>query len=432
MSDDFTEKKLQKLTDKKIDRRKFLGVTGLTAAGILLSGLPKFSGGLFAGTGDTPETHQLKIGFIPLTDCASVVMAYELGLYKKYGLDVTLSKEASWAAVRDKLTIGENQASHLLYGMAYASTLGITGSEGQKKEMVIPMALNQNGQVITLSNDLKKSGIKTLTDLKKQIDAEKGKRVYTFAMTFPPGTHAMWIRYWLASGGIDPDNDVKLITIPPPQMVANMRIGNMDGYCVGEPWGARAIFDGIGWTILTTQQLWKNHPEKVLGMTKEFAEKNPKTVKALLMAIIEASQYIDKIENRAKVAEVISRKEYVNAPTEVILGRFQGRTDFGDGKLVDDPYYMKFYRDGEVTYPLKSHGLWFLTQHRRWGFIDKPIDYKKVVDQVNRTDFYQEAAKSLGIPVPKEEYKKETLFDGIEFDPADPEGYVQKFKIRRI
>ncbi|HLG22247.1 MAG TPA: CmpA/NrtA family ABC transporter substrate-binding protein [Candidatus Manganitrophaceae bacterium] len=399
---------------------------------LLLSGLPPLRGGLFAGTGDTPEAPRLKVGFIPLTDCASVVMAQELGLYKKYGLEVTVSKEASWAGVRDKLTIGDLQASHILYGMPYASTLGIIGAEGQKKEMVIPMALNQNGQAITLSNELKEQGVKTLSDLKTRIDADKGKRVYTFAMTFPPGTHAMWIRYWLASGGIDPDKDIKLITIPPPQMVANMRIGNMDGFCVGEPWGARAIFDRIGWTAAPTQRIWKDHPEKVLGMTREFAERNPKTVKAMVMAIIEASQYIDKMENRPHVAEVISRKEHVNAPLEIVLGRMQGLYEDGAGKTEQDPDYMKFYRNGEVTFPWKSHALWFLTQHRRWGFIEKPIDYKKIVDRVNRTDLYRDAAKTLGIPAPKEEYKKETLFDGISFDPVDPEGYVQKFKIRRM
>ncbi|MCI0526779.1 MAG: ABC transporter substrate-binding protein, partial [Nitrospira sp.] len=271
-------------------RRDFIKGAGASALGLLVSGLPPLKGGLFAGTGDTPEVTKLKIGFIPLTDCGSVVMAYELGLYKKYGLEVTVSKEASWAAVRDKLTIGENQASHILYGMPYASTLGITGAEGQKKDMVIPLVLNQNGQAITLDNKLKKRGVKTAKDVKKVIEEDKGKKTYTFAMTFPPGTHAMWIRYWLASGGVDPDNDIKLITIPPPQMVANMRIGNMDGYCVGEPWNARAIFDGIGFTAITTQQMWKNHPEKVLGITLEFAEKNPKTVKAILMAVIEAGQ----------------------------------------------------------------------------------------------------------------------------------------------
>jgi nitrate/nitrite transport system substrate-binding protein len=418
--------------DKKHTRRDFIKGAGAGALGLLLSGLPPLRGGLFAGTGDTPEITKLKIGFIPLTDCASVVMAYELGLYKKYGLEVTVSKEASWAAVRDKLTIGENQASHILYGMPYASTLGITGAEGQKKDMVIPMALDQNGQGITLDNKLKKRGVRSPQDMKKVIEEDKGKKTYTFAMTFPPGTHAMWMRYWLASGGIDPDNDIKLITIPPPQMVANMRIGNMDGYCVGEPWNGRAIFDGIGFTVCSTQQIWKDHPEKVLGMTLAFAEKNPKTVKAVLMAVIEASQYIDKMENRSHVAEVIGRKEYVNAPAGVILDRLQGKYNYGDGRTEQDPNYMKFYRNGEVTFPWKSHGLWFLTQHRRWGFIQASMDYKKVVDAVNRTDLYREAAKTLGIPVPKEEYKKETLFDGIEFDPADPEGYIKKFTIRRV
>ena len=417
---------------KGYSRRDVVKSAGVTALGLLLAGLPPLRGGLFAGTGDTPEVTKIKIGFIPLTDCASVVMASELGLYKKYGLDVTISKEASWAAVRDKLTIGDIQAAHILYGMPYASTLGIVGAEGQQKAMVIPMALNQNGQAITLGNHLKKLGVKTPQDVKKLVDADRGKKTYTFAMTFPPGTHAMWMRYWLASGGVDPDTDIKLITIPPPQMVANMRIGNMDGFCVGEPWNARAIFDGIGFTAITTQQMWKDHPEKVLGMTQDFAEKSPKTVKAMLMAVIEAAQYIDNMENRTKVAEVIARKEYVNAPFDVVLGRMQGKYVYGDGKSEQDPNYMKFYRNGEGTFPWKSHGLWFLTQHRRWGFIQQPIDYKKVVDAVNRTDLYREAAKALGVPVPAEEYKKEMLFDGIEFDPGDPEGYVKKFAVKRV
>ncbi|MBI3620786.1 MAG: ABC transporter substrate-binding protein [Nitrospirae bacterium] len=422
----------KKILSKPYTRRDVLKTAGAGALGLLLSGLPSIRGGLFAGTGDAPEVTALKAGFIPLTDCASVVMASELGLYKKYGLDVTVSKEASWASVRDKLTIGDIHAAHILYGMPYASTLGITGAEGQKKPMVIPMALNQNGQAITLSNELKARGVKSAGDLKKVIEGERGQKSYTFAMTFPPGTHAMWLRYWLASGGINPDTDIKLITIPPPQMVANMRIGNMDGFCVGEPWNARAIFDKIGFTAITSQQIWKNHPEKVLGMTQEFAERHPNTVKALLMALLEASQYIDKIENRPQVAEVIARKEYVNAPVEVVLGRLQGAYDYGDGRTAQEPDYMRFYRDGEATFPRKSHGLWFLTQHRRWGFIKEPIDYKKVVDGVNRTDLYREAATALGVPVPKDDYRKETLFDGIEFDPADPEGYVKKFKIRRV
>ena len=408
-----------KSPDRGHTRRKFIKGAGISALGFLLAGVPPLRGGLFAGDVDGPEVKRLKIGFIPLTDCASVVMAYELGLYKKYGLEVTVSKEASWAGVRDKLSIGDIQASHILYGMPYASTLGITGAEGQKKPMVIPMALNQNGQAITLSKDLSKRGVKTAKDIKRVITEDRGKKTYTFAMTFPPGTHAMWVRYWLAWGGVDPDNDVKLITIPPPQMVANMRIGNMDGFCVGEPWNARAIADGIGFTATTTQQIWKNHPEKVLGMTQEFAEKNPKTVKAMVMAIIEASQYIDKIENRPRVAEVIARKEYVNCPVEVILGRIQGKYDYGDGRTEQDPHYMKFYRDGEVNFPLKSHGLWFLTQQRRWGFIEKPIDYKKTVDAVNRTISTARPQNRSACRSPKKNIKrKSSLMESSSIRPT--------------
>jgi nitrate/nitrite transport system substrate-binding protein len=251
-------------------------------------------------------------------------------------------------------------------------------------------------------------------------------------MTFPPGTHAIWLRYWLAWGGIDPDKDVKLITIPPPQMVANMRIGNMDGYCVGEPWNARAVADKIGFTAVATQQIWRNHPEKVLGMTRAFAEKHPKTVQALLMAIIETARHIDKPENRAQTAAVIARKEYVNAPPEVVAGRIQGKYDYGDGRVAQDPDPMRFFGDGDVTFPWKSHGLWFLTQQRRWGMIPQPIEYAKVVDAVNRTDLYRDAARALGLPAPATEYRKETLIDGVTFDPADPEGYVKQFAIRRV
>ena len=416
----------------ELSRRDALRVAGVSALGLLLSGLPPIPGGLFAQSVDTPETPGLKIGFIPLTDCAPVVLAAELGLYKKYGLGVTVSKEASWAGVRDKLAIGDLHASHLLYGMAYAMTVGATGSEGKAKPMVVPLALNQNGQAITLSAALKARGVKTATDLKKVIEADRGQKTYTFAETFPSGTHALWLRYWLASGGIDPDKDVKLITVPPPQMVANMRVGAMDGFCVGEPWNARAVADGIGYTAITTQQIWRNHPEKVLGMTQEFAEKNPRTVRALLQAVLEAQQYCDKPENRAHVAEVIARKDYVNCPVEVIAGRLRGHYDYGDGRNADEADFMRFNRDGDVPFPWRSHGEWFLIQQRRWGFIDKPIDYKKVSAAVNRVDLYRDAAKGMGIPVPAQDARKETLFDGIAYDPDDPEGYLKRFPIRRV
>src|SRR5207302_10906019 len=274
-------------------------------------------------------------------DCASLVMAYEFGLFKKYGIEATISKEASCAVIRDRLNLGENQASHLLLGIGYSSTMGLLGSP--VKPMIIPCYLNRNGQAITLKKEFVAKGVKTPETLRPQVEAAKQAGTpLTFAMTFPPGTHAMWMRYWLATGGINPDKDVYLVTIPPAQMVANMKVDKMDGYCVGEPWNARAIADKIGFTAITTQQMWKDHPEKVCAFTEEFAMKNPKAVKAVLKALHLASVHLDNLENRAKAAEVVSRPAYINCPPELILQRLLGQYDYGDGRKEQDKYYMIF------------------------------------------------------------------------------------------
>ncbi len=256
---------------------------GATLGG-LMAGLPAgWVGATYAD--DSPETSTIRFGIIALTDCAPIVMAHELGLFKKFGITSIVSKEASWAVIRDKLSLGENQATHMLIGMPLASTMGLAGSP--VKPLTIPWLLNRNGQAITLNNKLRQAGVRDPKALKPLVDkARTAGRPMTFAMTFPPGTHAMWMRYWLASGGIHPDKDVNLITIPPPQMVANMKVDKMDGFCVGEPWNNRAIADGIGFTAVTTQQLWRDHPEKVCAFTEEFASRNPKTVKAVLKGCI--------------------------------------------------------------------------------------------------------------------------------------------------
>jgi len=407
-------------------RREFLKTT---AAGALLAGLPAgWAGTAYAADG--PETSRMRIGIIALTDCSSIVMAHELGLFKKYGIESIISKEASWAVIRDRLSLGENQATHLLLGIPYASTMGLQGAP--VKPMIIPMYLNRNGQAITLTRTLLDKGAKTPQQIKPlALEARSKGSPMTFAMTYPPGTHAMWMRYWLASGGINPDKDVSLITIPPAQMVANMKVGKMDGYCVGEPWGARAIADGIGFTAITTQQLWKDHPEKVLGFTEEFATKNPKTVKACMQAVIEASQWADKLENRAKLAETVAQPQYVNTTKEVILGRLLGEYDYGDGRKEKDKYYMTFY-DRYTTFPQKSHGVWWLTQFRRWGMVKEAPDYKGIVDRVHRPDIYREVAKAMGIETPREDMKKETFFDGVTFDPAKPEEYAKSFPVHSM
>ncbi len=411
-----------------LSRRQFLQVSGMAA---LVANLPLgWTGRVFAS--DAPETSQLRIGIIALTDCSSIVMAYEKEFFKEQGLDVTISKEASWAVIRDKLQLGENQATHMLYGMPYASTMGLFGAP--VKPMIIPWVLNYNGQAITLNNELKEKGVRTAGDLKKLIDPEKteGKSPRTFAMTFPPGTHAMWIRYWLGSSGLDPDKDVSLVTIPPPQMVANMKVGKMDGFCVGEPWNARAIADGIGFTVTTSQAIWTNHPEKVCTFTAEFAEKNPKTVKAVLKALHQSSVFIDKLENRPEVADIVSRPSYINCPKEIILGRLLGKYDHGDGKGEhEDTDYMRFSERG-VNFPWKSHGVWWLSQFRRWGMVKGAPDYRKIVDQVHRPDIYRDVAKELGFAAPTEDLKPEQFFDGVSFDPTKPDEYAKAFTVKNI
>ena len=409
-----------------VTRREFVKLTG---AGALLAGLPAgWAGGVYAGEG--PETPRIRIGIIALTDCASIVMAHELGLFKKHGIESTISKEASWAVIRDRLRLGENQATHMLYGMPYASTMGLQGAP--VTPMIIPFALNRNGQGITLKKELLARGIRTPQQLRPLVLEAKAKGApMTFAMTFPPGTHAMWMRYWLAAGGINPDRDVTLITIPPPQMVANMKVGKMDGFCVGEPWNARAIADGIGFTAVTSQQLWRDHPEKVLAFTEAFAAKNPKTVRAVLRAVLEASRWIDQLEHRPRMAEVVARPQYINTAPDVILGRLLGDYDYGDGRRAKDKHYMTFF-DGQTNFPLKSHGVWWLSQFRRWGMVKEPPDYRAVVDRVHRPDIYREVARELGVETPREDSRKETLFDGVPFDPADPEKYARSFAVHSM
>jgi nitrate/nitrite transport system substrate-binding protein len=410
----------------RLTRREFLKASGAAA---LLAGVPaSWAGGVYAGDG--PETPKVRIGIIALTDCSSIVMAHELGLFRKHGIESTISKEASWAVIRDRLTLGENQASHILLGIPYAATMGLQGSP--MKPMVIPMYLNRNGQAITLTKALLEKGVKTPQQLRPLVMEAKAKGTpMTFAMTYPPGTHAMWTRYWLGSGGINPDRDVSLITIPPAQMVANMKVGKMDGYCVGEPWGARAIVDGIGFTAITTQGIWKDHPEKVLGFTEEFAAKNPRTVKAVMRAVLEASQWNDKLENRVRMAEVVGQPQYVNAGRDVILGRMLGDYDYGDGRKEKDPFYMTFF-DRQTNFPMKSHGIWWLSQFRRWGMVKEAPDYKKIVDRVHRPDIFREVAKEMGVETPREDMKKETFFDGVTFDPAEPEKYAKGFAVHSM
>src|SRR5829696_9160393 len=390
----------------KTTRRTFIKAAGTSTAAVLMSGVPMgWVGSAFAADG--PEVTDMRFGIIALTDCAPIVMAHELGYFKKFGINSTISKEASWAVIRDKLSLGENHATHMLLGMPFASTMGLGGSP--VKPMVIPWLLNRNGQAITLANKFK-GQVKVAKDMKPFVDKAKAAGdPMTFAMTFPPGTHAMWIRYWLASGGIHPDKDVNLITIPPPQMVANMKVDKMDGFCVGEPWNNRAIVDGIGFTAITTQKMWKDHPEKVCAFTEDFAGRNPKTVKAILKALHLASVHLDKMENRPAAAEIIARPSYINCPPATITERLLGKYEYGDGRVEQDPNYMVF-SSRNTNYPHQIYGRWWLTQLRRWGMTKGAPDYAGVARRVIRPDIYREAMQELGIAVNVAEEQKITLF----------------------
>jgi nitrate/nitrite transport system substrate-binding protein len=244
------------------------------------------------------------------------------------------------------------------------------------------------------------------------------------------------MRYWLAAGGIDPGKDVSVIPVPPPQMVANMKVGNMEAFCVGEPWNAQLVQQKLGVSALITGQLWKNHPEKALGMRKDWVDANPKAAMALLKSVLEAQQWCDKAENKEEMATIIGDRQYLKVDSADILGRLQGKVDFGNGTIVEDPdLAMKFWRDN-ASYPFKSHDLWFLTEDIRWGYVPASTDTKKIIDEVNREDLWKEAAKEIGVAeaeIPSSTSRGvETFFDGVTFDPENPKAYLDALKIKAI
>ena len=395
------------LLKTSLNRRTVLQAATVGAVGVS----PALRALVHAAGSDAPEKKEVKIGFIPLTDCASVVMASVLGFDKKYGVTIVPNKEASWAGVRDKLVNGELDFAHVLYGLIYGVHLG---TAGPKKDMAVLMNLNNNGQAITLSKALADKGAVDGPSLAKLMASDK--REYTFAGTFPTGTHAMWMHYWLAAAGINPLSGAKLITVPPPQMVANMRVGNMDG---------------IGITANTTQDIWKDHPEKVLGTTADFVKKYPNTTRAVMMAVLEASQWIDaSLSNKMKMAETVAGKAYVNTGVDAINQRILGRYQNGMGKTWDDPNHMKFFNDGAVNFPYLSDGMWFLTQHKRWGLLKSHPDYLAVAKEVNQVELYKSVASAMKISVPKDVLRTSKLMDGVVWDGKDPAKYADGFKIK--
>ncbi|WP_310411749.1 CmpA/NrtA family ABC transporter substrate-binding protein [Chamaesiphon sp. OTE_8_metabat_110] len=447
----------------QFSRRKFMLASGITAAAsVLTNACSKKAEGEKGSTttttttssttpattvaaGEAPEVTTARIGFIPLTDSAPLIIAKEKGLFAKYGMkDVEILKQTSWPVTRDNLETGSAgggiDGAHMLSPMPYFMTMGMTKTK-QPVPMYILARLNTNGQAISVANtykdakiQLKGAGFKeALAQAKTKAD---GKSDLKAAITFPGGTHDLWMRYWLSANGVDPAKDVSLVPVPPPQMVSNMKTASMEAFCVGEPWNARLVNQKLGYTALVTGELWKDHPEKALAMRADWVDKNPKATKALLMAVQEAQQWCDKAENKEEMAKIVSSPKWFDIPVADILGRIQGKIDYGDGRVVDNyANSMKFWADN-ASYPYQSHDMWFLTENMRWGMI--PTDFvkaKELIKKVNREDLWKAAATALKVDaaqIPTSTSRGvETFFDGVKFDPEKPEDYLKSLKIKK-
>ncbi|MGG7516344.1 CmpA/NrtA family ABC transporter substrate-binding protein [Allorhizobium undicola] len=429
---------MTKTTTASISRRQVLkiGSAAALASAVRLA----FPSGAFAASAG-PEVSAVKLGFIALTDAAPLIIAKEKGFFDKHGMTgVEVLKQASWGATRDNLVLGGEangiDGAHILTPMPYLMQTGKVTQNNVSVPMSIVARLNLDSQGISVAREYAGTGVQR--DASRLKDAFAAKKAaggeIKVAMTFPGGTHDLWIRYWLAAGGIDPDKDVSTIVVPPPQMVANMKVGNMDAFCVGEPWNEQLVNQGIGFTACTTGELWKGHPEKALGLRTAWIEKNPNAARALMMAVMEAQIWADKMENKEEMSDILGKRQWFNVPPKDVAGRLKGTINYGNGRLAENTgLEMKFWKD-HASYPFKSHDAWFLTENIRWGRFAADTDVKALVDKVNREDIWRAAAADLGIAtadIPVSSSRgPETFFDGKVFDPDNPKAYLDSLKIK--
>lgn len=410
----------------------------------------------WVGAGEGLEKTRLDLGFIPLSDCAPLAVAYEKGFFERHGLRVTLHREASWASIRDKTMLGLFDAAHMLYPMPIALTLGVGGVQCP---MVSAICLSLGGNAITVSNrlyaemsgaagDFSANRVSSAAALKKAIEARQvaGKGPLRFGVVFPTSTHHYELRFWMASAGIDPDNDVQIMVVPPPEMPGAMRNGKIDGYCVGEPWNSFAVERGWGKTLITKHGLWNNGPEKVLGTTKKWADAHPSTHRALVRSVLEACAWADREENREEVAGMISQPSYIDAPVETVRVSMLGRFRYDLDRVVErHPDFMSFHRYA-TNFPWHSHAKWFMTQMLRWNQLEAAPDYGAAAERVMLTGLFRDAAEELGVSAPLIDEKPEgvhagpwvlehatapitmgsdLLLDGVRFDPSRPMDYLE-------
>ncbi len=377
-----------------------------------------------------PQTKKLEqttidLGFIPLTDCAPFIIAKEKGFFAKYGIEeVNLHQEASWDAISERVVSGELTAAQMVAGMPLAMTLGMNGKASTP--MSVPLVLSRNGNAITLSTALYDRGIRALKDLKATLVV--GNKL-TLGIVHSCSMHNLMLRYWLASGGIDPDTDVQLIVIPPQAMVSRLKSGEIDGFCVGEPWNTQAIQEGIGFVIATDLDIWAGNPEKVLGFTESWVQQHPNTHMAIVQAILEACEYCDEPRHRPELLELLAK--HLDIPLQYIKPGLIGPFDRGNGTPPENlPRYHQFHVEN-ANCPRRVEGLWILTQLARWGITPFPKNRIEILDRVRRVDHFITACDRLGYVGIEPDRDPFQLFDGQVFNPEEPLKYLQNQPIHR-
>ncbi|GFE70277.1 nitrate ABC transporter ATP-binding protein [Chroococcus sp. FPU101] len=375
------------------------------------------------------EKINLDIGFIPLTDCAPLIVAQEKGFFKEEGLEqVTLHREPSWKAIAQGVATGRLDAAQMVAGMPLSMTIGAGGKPSIP--IITALVLSRNGNAITLGNKYKQWGVNQLSDLKEAI-MQSPDKIETFGMVHPSSMHNLMLRYWLASGGVDPDQDVNLIVIPPPQMVANLKAGNIDGYCVGEPWNSHAVHEKLGYVIATDLDIWQGHPEKVLGVREEWVAKYPESHIALVKALLRACEYCDDRRNREEILGLLCKPEYVGSLPEYTRPGFLDPYNKGDGSKPELHLRFNQFHVDQTNCPGRVEGLWILTQLARWGYAPFPRNWVEILERVRRPDLFGEACRELDLPDFEPDRHSFALFDGLVFDPDDPVGYLERLNIRR-
>lgn len=375
------------------------------------------------GVASAAASIPMRIGFIALTDCAPLIVAREKGFFARHGLDVTLVREPSWANMRDKVALGALDAAHMLAPMPLAATLG---AGGWKRPQITSFVLNLNGNAVTISARLWARLVDaepSLPDQRREAgnvlrrliaaDRKAGGDRLTFATVFNYSSHQIQLRYWLASAGIDPDRDVNLVVVPPPQMTDRLAAGEIDGFCVGDPWNSLAVLRGVGRILISGYEIWNNRIEKVIGVNRDWAERNPLTHKLMLMALIEAAEWLDRLENRLEGVELLAKPDYIGPEAAEalrlgMLGIVRYGLDTGPEHMPDFYVFSRY----AANFPWRSQAEWYLSEMRRWKLIDSAIDIAAVADAVYRTDLYREAAAALDRPFPLIDRKPEGLHAG--------------------